>query len=59
MEIRELIKQLSQLPEEKKGLPLYVSNEEGDNFKVESLSLYDEYAPHSEENPLGANFKEV
>ena len=54
--VQEVIDKLSELPEAAKQLPLYVSNEDGNNYEISSLSLFDESDSYSLENPLGLNF---
>lgn len=56
MTIREVINQLQGLEDEKKDLPFYVCDSEGNNSPIYSISLYDSYAPHTKENPFGANY---
>lgn len=56
MTIEQIIKQLESLPEEEKKLKLYVCDINGDNYEIDSISLYDEEASHSPTNPLGFNY---
>lgn len=56
MTIKEIIEQLEKMDEKEKDLPLYVCDEDGNNYPVKSISLYDSCASHSKENPLGADF---
>lgn len=53
--ISEAIEILSSIPKDLQNLPLYVTSEFGDNFEVSSISLFDDDAPQSLENPLGLN----
>lgn len=55
MTISEVIEILSSIPKDLQNLPLYVSSELGDNFDITSISLFDDDAPQSLENPLGLN----
>lgn len=56
MTIDQIIKQLESLPEYEKKLKLYVCDINGDNYEIDSISLYDEEAKHSPTNPLGFNY---
>lgn len=56
MTIEQIIKQLESLPENEKKLKLYVCDTNGDNYEIDSISLYDEEAKHSPTNPLGFNY---
>lgn len=56
MTIEQIIKQLESLPEDEKKLKLYVCDINGDNYEIDSISLYDEEASHSLTNPLGLNY---
>lgn len=56
MTIEQIIKQLESLPEDEKKLKLYVCDINGDNYEIDSISLYDEEAKHSPTNPLGLNY---
>lgn len=56
MTIEQIIKQLESLPEDEKKLKLYVCDINGDNYEIDSISLYDEEASHSPANPLGLNY---
>lgn len=56
MTIDQIIKQLESLPEDEKKLKLYVCDINGDNYEIDSISLYDEEAKHSPTNPLGFNY---
>ncbi|AII28559.1 hypothetical protein [Enterococcus phage vB_EfaM_Ef2.3] len=49
--IRELIKKLEEVPEENKDLPIYTFENEN-SLPIKGISLYDENAKHSQENPL-------
>lgn len=57
MTIEQVIKQLQELPEEEKALQLYVCDNEGNNYSIESISVYDNEAKHGKTNPLGINYK--
>ncbi|UYE92534.1 hypothetical protein H1_114 [Efunavirus H1] len=56
MTIEQIIKQLESLPEDEKKLKLYVCDINGDNYEIDSISLYDEETSHSPTNPLGLNY---
>lgn len=56
MTIEQVIKQLEELPEEEKTLQLYVCDDEGNNYCIESISVYDSEAKHGKTNPLGINY---
>lgn len=56
MTIEQIIKQLGSLPGNEKKLKLYVCDINGDNYEIDSISLYDEEASHSPINPLGLNY---
>jgi len=56
MTIEQVIKQLEELPEEEKTLQLYVCDNEGNNYGIKSISVYDSEAKHGKTNPLGINY---
>lgn len=56
MSIQDVIDELMSIQKEKRDLPLYVSNEDGDNLLIKSISLYDIDSEHSKENMLGVNY---
>lgn len=56
MTIEQIIELLNKLPESEKKLQLYACDKEGNNYPIESISLYDTDAKHSKENPLGLNY---
>lgn len=47
MTIEQVIKQLKELPEEEKALQLYVCDNEGNNYCIESISVYDNEAQNT------------
>lgn len=55
MKIKDVIKQLQKV--ENKEMELFVCDEQGNNLEISSIDLYDIYEEHSENNPLGVNFK--
>lgn len=57
MTIQEAIDRLSQVPENKRNLPLYVCDlETSNNYEVSNVSLYDDMGKHDEENMLAIDF---
>lgn len=57
MTINELIEELMLVPEEKRNLPIYVSERDtSDQYEVGSVSLYDYDSDHDKENMLGINY---
>lgn len=57
MTIQQVIDELNKIPMDKRDLPLYACNlESNNNFKVESISLFDSEAEHDNDNMLAVNF---
>ena len=57
MTIQEAIERLSQVPENKRNLPLYVCDlETSNNYEVSNISLYDDMGKHDEKNMLAIDF---
>lgn len=56
--IEEMIKVLNEVPEDKRNLKIYVCDyNTSNNYEVDSITVFDEDAEHSEENVLGIDFK--
>lgn len=57
MTIQEAIDRLSQVPEDKRNLPLYVCDlETSNNYEISNISLYDDMEKHDEKNMLAIDF---
>lgn len=53
MNIQELIDKLSEVPKEKRNLPIYIFDYElNDHVEINAVSLYDGDKKHSKENML-------
>ena len=59
-ELTELVftyKNISLIYPKEKALQLYVCDNMGNNYPIESISVYDSEAKHGKTNPLGINYK--
>ena len=58
MTIQEMIEKLQKVPEDKRDLEIYVCDyDTANNYKIDSISVFDSDCEHNEENVLGINFK--